>query len=1088
MKASHAIIIGLMGALFIAATEAKSQTFTRFTTSDGLINNIVLSICEDREFNFWFGTVEGLGRWLPRTNEWQKFTPYNSPLIHYQVNAILQDANGYLWFGSDNGINLFRNDRWESYSHDQMPAYLRARKITCLFLDSRHQIWIGTKGGGITKCFRNRLGDLEWIPYDTGNSKIVSDEISAINEDASGNIWIGSMHAGVCKFDGLSQWIGFPEQLGFLGDKIHVIFRDQNNILWFGTNRGIFKKEDDSSWELVAAVPNVLSIAEDRSGNLWFGTQNHGLYRCASNGCEPVAISGLGDIPIRSMCRDHDGNLWLTTEGAGCFRLLLNWYSFNPNNSGLVDPVITDIVETADGTLWIATASSGLARFDGVKFDTMKVNGSFYGANAVHRILMDRNNWLWCATEYGVHGFDGKSHHWISYVDSLPSKFVCDILQDRSGRYWFATRGGLSCYDGVIWRTYDYRFVLSDAIITTIFEDHRGLIWFGTANAGVGVLADDSLIAVYDRANGLPSNLVSVIVQDENLVYWFGTDAGIARFDGAAWDYFTVENSGLVNNYVKCFLVDRNNNLWIGTRAGGLNRFDGQFWVDYSDQIEDNDVNRILQDSQGNYWICTSSGLLKYFPDKSRPQAFLTIAPKGIIGVGSALFYFSGRDVETPIERLLYSWRLRDDRAGSSGIWSDFHPQNYCELAFPTNSYYTFSVKSRDESGNESFPDSVCFIVDTAPPHAFIIHPSNNEIINGKVAVIGTAFDSLSIVKDFKCYWLSYAVGSRFQDVAENDWQPIATAATIPSHQNIFFARPVINDTLIIWDTAGLNGDYWLRLAAEDTLQHVSYYIIKVKVVAGQQTVLRERGGTMAVADRLTLYIPPGAIGTDQQIYCNPLEVAGDLIPPVQDIQVSSLAYVLAPTTLKLTKPATLSCSYRPEDILNLVESRLAFMYLDPNQEGIDLEHLSLKKIDHINEAAILGGGVDLERHCIETTIKQFGVYVLIQDNRSISGSARLIDIDCQPRIFSPQGTSYAMTATISFELTADSPMSIKIYNPAGRLVYTLMTRSQQRAGRNSIQWDGRDFNGNFCPSDLYLIVFESERELKTKTVVILNK
>jgi len=1090
MKAKIIAMLGSALIHLLAIIIAQAQTVTQYTTYHGLISNFVFSIYEDNEFNYWFGTNEGLGLWVSRTNEWQKLTPANSSLVNSNINAILQDAYGYLWFGTDNGISVMRNDRWESYTHSQMPAFIRSERITVLFLDSRYHIWVGTEDGGVTKCVRNRLGDLEWIPYDTGNSAIISDEISAINEDTLGNIWIGSFDSGICRYDGRGQWIGFSELSGVIGNKIHVIFKDQTGALWMGSNVGLFKNEDGLNWELVAPLPNVISIAEDRDGNLWVGTQSDGVYKYDRSSCNKLNINGMANNQaIWCMIRDHEGYLWLGTDGAGAFRLQLNWQMFNTSNSALVDHSITDIVEV-DSVLWFATAHHGLARYDGTAFESVTIADPNPVANFVHALLVDQNNsnWIWCATEHGVHRFDRISRSWTSWIDSLPSNYVYDIIQDRNGRCWFATRLGICCFDGTTWKTIGPSQGIPDSIITTICEDYQGHLWLGTAHAGVCELADDTVIAVYDRSSGLCHNQVNSIVQDNHNMLWFATDTGLTRFDGDQWDCFTVENSALVNNHVQSLFVDRANNIWIGTQKGGLNKFDGRLWVDYSNQVGGNAVNAIFQDSKGNFWFGTKNGLLRFIPDKSRPQVYIVIAPSEIIGVGSAMFYFLGRDIETPPEKLLYCWQLKHASSEVTDIWSDYSAQNFCELQFPTNGRYVFSVKCRDETGNESLPDTVSFFVDTAPPQAFISYPATRDMISGQVAVIGTAFDSLSIIQDFKHYWLSYAVGIPLETLEESDWRNIIPPAQDSASHDGYFTTPVINDTLIIWDTSGLYGDYWLRLAAEDTLNHISYYFVKVKIVAAQQQVRREKGGFIAFSDRLSLYVPPGAFEQDERIYCIPLTVAIDSMPRNSPIKPSSLAYLLGPVGLILNKPATLTCYYQPDDIGNLIEPRLSLIYLDSSQADIDLERLVVRRISLPDSERPLGGTVDVEHRILRTSIKQLGIYLVVEDDRSISGTAQFIDVDCQPRIFSPHGGGFAPVTTISFELSADSPVTIKVYNLAGRLVRTLSTRQTHRAGRNSIEWDGRDFTGSICPSNLYLIIFETEKTIKTKTVVILSK
>jgi len=1050
MKRKNLTVLGLVVLSFFFYSSLLAQLTTTFTAYDGLANNTVFSILEDNNNDIWFGTMGGLGKWIFKTDDWTEYTQESSPLVNNKVNAILQDSNGHFWFGTNNGLSEFDGENWKDYTYQKMPDSLRAEHITSLYLDTKNNLWIGTKGGGVAKRYHNN-GKWKWEPYHTGNSGIISDEITAINEDSSGNIWFGTLDAGICKFDGLSHWKPFQQY----GSKINVIFKDQNHQLWFGTSNGVFGTYDGSNWTSCGSVPVVRAIAEDREGNLWFGTENNGLYEYNRNSCLKSQIDGLEYITtIWSIMRDHNGYLWLGTDGIGVIRLHLNWLKFNKENSDLASNDITSIDEDKNGNLWIGTRSNGIASYDDVLFYPYNVTDGLNRRNRINSIMVDKDNWIWCATENGAHRFNGDLSSWIS-VDYLKNRVVKSVIQDQKGVFWFATRGGVGRFDGNLWTAIDTSYGLPDLIVNTIFEDHLGNIWFGTSGGGVCKFTGDSIVVVYDTSKGLIDNHVNAIIQDKDFNYWFATTKGISRFDGDnSWDSLTKENSGLPHNNVTCLLKDEKDNILSGTYGGGLSKYDGQFWVNFGLQkLGSDEINDIFQDTNGNLWFGTLKGLVKCIPDRMPPETIIIHKPDSIIDDSYALFIFKGIDTETPAEKLVYSWALKDDQSRYVKNWSSYSKAYYCNVDL-SNGNYTFLVKTKDEFGNEDpTPASFKFTVDTTPPTTIIHYPTDQEIISGKVHIIGTACDT-SLASEFKKYWVDYAeVGSN-----EDNWTII----------NDTLSSPVINDTLIVWDCT-LYGSYYIKLSAEDIKGRKNDYTVQVHVVETLREVSKDKGSFLQCSqNHAQLFISPWALKKDTEIYFSPVNPSQ--IPSSQNerITFSAIAYFIGPDSVQLQKPATLTCYYSDSDIAALYESKLALMHHD------NLE--------------LVGGFIDAEENKISTTIKKFGTYILIENDSTKLGHHAIYDLDCQPRIFSPKGTGIHATTNISFNLTTDSEVSIKIYNLAGRLVRVLLENEHLRADNKSIEWDGRDYNGNICPSDLYIVTIESAKKVKTKTVMILDK
>jgi ligand-binding sensor domain-containing protein len=904
-------------------TSLFAQKITTFKRSNGLVDNYVYAVIQAHQpKEIWIGTREGLGIYNNQKLTWQAFHQ-NDSLRSKKVLAILQDANDHFWFGTDNGISRFDGKKWIHYPNQDMPSNILTSQtqITCFFLDTRNNIWIGTRGRGVIKYFVTASGE-QWAHYYTGCPGIIN--ITAINEDREGNIWLGTLDSSICKFDGRSIETCTSYRDRGVGNRINAIFKDQSGTLWIGTDTGVTRTDDGSTWDNsgVATIPSAQTIMDDREGNLWIATETGVLYLYdqISSSKSPVQLET--SPPITAMIRDDMGYIWLATAGNGISRLHLNWQSFDTTNSALEDNYITGIAEDRDGNLWIATDSHYIFKYDGTVFTKIYVSCRWEGMNEVNSIMVDKDNNIWCATEMGAHRFDGMA--WESFTKpevSIVNNIVKTMIQDQQGVFWFGTQGGVSRFDGKTWTSAP---ALPSILINAIFEDDRGHLWFGTSE-GVYEYFNDSIITIFNATNGLLDNDVTAINQDQEFKYWFATRDGIARWDRDKndWTYIT-EDSGLTHNYVQTIFKDHSKNIWIGTYEGGISKFDGRFWWNYSANVVSNEIYSIFQDSKDNFWFGTTNGLVKFIPDNSGPETIITYSPIDTIGIASGLFSFIGSDIETPKETLVYSWALEENNSMVAPRWSDFSRKTYEQVGPLSNGTYVFYVKAIDSEGNEDNTpaQSLPFTVDVTAPTVIIDQPIQDQVISGNVAIKGTAVDNSS-VPDFEHCWLDYVKGYSRSSIPDTGWELI----------NDTLSTPISDSLLTIWNVSGLNGYYFLRLTAEDRRGHISVATVRVQVVENLRIFQKEQGGRIVSwQNKAQLYIPPGALKTDVLVHLNPLDTSKVLIAD-DAIKKSALAYQFGPEQTQLQKPAILTFNYCDSDIAELEETRLSLLYYDSAQK-----------------------------------------------------------------------------------------------------------------------------------------------------------
>jgi hypothetical protein len=307
---------------------------------------------------------------------------------------------------------------------------------------------------------------LEWIVYNTSNSGLPDNSVSAIAIDAQGNKWIGTL-GGLAKFDGANWRVYNTYNSGLPSNIVYAIAIDGQGNKWIGTGAGGLAKFDGVNWTVYnifnSGLPNnwVLAIAIDGQGNKWIGT-----------------VRGLAKF---------DG---------------VNWTVYNTSNSGLPDNWVNAIAIDGQGNKWIGTYG-GLAKFDGTNWTVYKYRNSLLPSDTVYAIAIDGGGNILIGTRRGLAKFDGVKT-WIVYDTSnsgLPSDTVFTITIDGQGNKWIGTYGGgLAKFDGINWTVYDTsNSGLPSDTVFTITIDGQGNKWIGTKR-GLAVYREGGVyIPIYPK-------------------------------------------------------------------------------------------------------------------------------------------------------------------------------------------------------------------------------------------------------------------------------------------------------------------------------------------------------------------------------------------------------------------------------------------------------------------------------------------------------------------------------------------------------------------------------------------------------------
>lgn len=313
-------------------------------------------------------------------------------------------------------------------------------------------------GSEVSRHGGQLLGDLAVPAPDPARQ--ISEYIVEMYQDEAGNIWFGTISDGVCRYDGES-FVYFTSHDGFSGESVRGIVEDDAGDLWFATDGGVHRYDGASfttyTVEDGLSHDRVLSILKDRNGTLWFGTDG-GLTRYDGTTFSSVELplaASVTDFPtgnnspllVWSILEDRSGNLWFGTNGSGVIRYDGAAFTRLTTREGLSDDFVFSSLEDRRGVLWFGT-NGGLSRYDGKAFTTYTTSDGL-GSHDVWAMVEDRTGNLWLGTGGGgATRFDGASFMTISGEDGLGNGHVQSLLEDRSGRLWIGTSGGAYQLDG----------------------------------------------------------------------------------------------------------------------------------------------------------------------------------------------------------------------------------------------------------------------------------------------------------------------------------------------------------------------------------------------------------------------------------------------------------------------------------------------------------------------------------------------------------------------------------------------------------------------------------------------------------------
>ena len=624
-----------------AQTISDNIKFKHLSVNDGLSDNNVGAILQDKEGFMWLGTSDGLNKY-----DGYKFTVYHhnpndsNSIGPGNINSIYEDTEGLIWIGAEGSLSVLnkKTGNFKVYKSDpKKPGSLNNDLIIHVNEDKDGIIWISTYGGGLNK-FDKKTGKFFAYKNDPKNpNSIDCDFVLRCIEDQDGILWIaawGSNTTGFKSFDKKSE--KFTNYKNDISQKagisvwVYDILKDTDGIIWVGNHTGglsVFDKQKKTVInQFLPDLKNKNSISnssvtcmyDDSKGFLWTGTfnglnilnKNTGNFTVIKN--DANNSNSISNNHITKIYKDNQGLVWVGTGGGGVniydssnnnFTVFKN----NPkNNKSLRNNQVTSIYQDLKDDIWMGTKSGGLTKFD-------KTTGEFdfftgevlYGEEkiplpSIGSIQQIDEHHLWLGLpSNSIMSFDFKTLKFeyppsSSYGNGSQPGFVFSLLADSKKTLWTATPSSL---DNLILpenKIIHYKndpenpFSITENFTFNLFEDSQSNVWVSTRSKGLNV---------FERTTGK--------------FYSFKNDP---------------DNPNSINNDVVNITYQAPNGvLWLGTNGGGLNALilqngKDKFTSGYKfyhftekDGLPNNVITGILPDDCGNLWISTNHGLCKFY-------------------------------------------------------------------------------------------------------------------------------------------------------------------------------------------------------------------------------------------------------------------------------------------------------------------------------------------------------------------------------------------------------------------------------------------------------------------------------------------
>ena len=586
----HKLLLALTAVLCPLLLLAQDFKFNQIGRENGLSQSVVNCILQDHNGFMWFGTQEGLNRYDGYTFKVYKRIPGDTTsLSNNFIYSLCEDNLGNIWIGTNGGGVNVLNPATDKFTHFAAAKGKRGALtnniVRSIVMDTQNRIWVGTDAG--LNLFDRKSQQFKTWTYNANDPYSLPEKsIYALAVDKSGRLWIGTYGSGISRFS---------ESEG----KFYTYIFSESQIRKFSTTEVLTQMLQFP--EKINQVRSLLVYDKDK---LWVGTDGAGLAVFDLNQNEFIGIlltHPQSKSRIHSMSDDGEGNIWL-----GMYEKGLNVFN---RNDGLFQEYVPDARD---------------------KFSIR--------STSVKVVYADRNRNVWLGTNGDGIDVSFKSSSIITHIrrserpgvgdNTLRSNETFAILEDFKNDLWIGSYGGglsrLHRSTGIYTHFPELSTSGNNAVLS-LLETRDSCLWIGTWGDGINrYFPKTGQIIKYSPKT--VNRMGTVLCMTEDPVsghVWAGTlKEGLYEIDPATGSYkhFTKDSSGLVSNDINCLFAEKDGTLWIGTRTGGVmcrNPKTGALTlIQHNDadnkSISSNLIYCITEDLSGHIWISTSNGINRF--------------------------------------------------------------------------------------------------------------------------------------------------------------------------------------------------------------------------------------------------------------------------------------------------------------------------------------------------------------------------------------------------------------------------------------------------------------------------------------------
>ncbi|WP_303316547.1 two-component regulator propeller domain-containing protein [Flavivirga abyssicola] len=554
-------------------------------------------------------------------------------LSQSDINTIHQDKDGFMWFGTHDGLNKYDGYSFKIFNPDpNIPESITNNLIFDIEEDQNGNFWIGTTGGGLI-FFDKSSEKFKTFTYDKNNLKSIdSNYIVAVYRDRENRLWIGTNKGlnmlNLENSDGKIEFQRFKaHQEPFLSkikiSYVNTIYQDSKGRIWTGGFAGLYKLARERNGEMYFEFINekvglpssgVESISEDKEGRLILATDK-GLF-CQSEIDTSLKFKKITDGNFRCLLIDGD-NIWAGSEsGLDYFKTssdkecpeLIRHFEYDPTNpNSLSKNIITSLFKDKTGIVWIGTNGGGVNKFNPRRnqFDHVRktLNANSLSYDKIRSFFEDSNGNLWIGTEGGGVNMKDKQSNDNTFLNFNAITNVFAIEEIKSGnkkKLLFGGRNLISLYELDITdpskiKTSKVKPIkeISGGVFSILLDSNKTL-WIGTYDTGIyrwtprtGAGTDQYITDIFSSNPNDPSsisnNIIRNIYEDSKGNIWFATGNGLNKLTKEeaskkhpkfqVYKHVLGDETSISHNYILPIYESAKGELWIGTFGGGLNKF-----------------------------------------------------------------------------------------------------------------------------------------------------------------------------------------------------------------------------------------------------------------------------------------------------------------------------------------------------------------------------------------------------------------------------------------------------------------------------------------------------------------------------------